>query len=116
MRGRLVGMAEISYRRHRFPPDVIQRAVWLYLRFTLSYRDVEETLPSAGSTSPTTPREPRSGLTCAGMSSSRLKFAALSHRVGLRRRIRVNQIRRKLFTPLVAGENRNKIRHVNRRG
>ncbi len=28
-------MAEISYRRHRFPPVVIQHAVWLYLRFTL---------------------------------------------------------------------------------
>src|ERR1700748_3285818 len=35
-------MAEISYRRHRFPPVVIQHAVWLYSRFTLSYRDVEE--------------------------------------------------------------------------
>jgi len=35
-------MAEISYRRHRFPPVTIQHAVWLYLRFTLSYRDVEE--------------------------------------------------------------------------
>jgi transposase-like protein len=31
-------MAEISYRRHRFPPVVIKHAVWLYLRFTLSYR------------------------------------------------------------------------------
>ena len=37
-------MAEISYRRHRFPPVIIQHAVWLYLRFTLSYRDVEELL------------------------------------------------------------------------
>jgi hypothetical protein len=37
-------MAEISYHRHRFPPVVIQQAVWLYLRFTLSYRDVEELL------------------------------------------------------------------------
>src|SRR3974390_378199 len=37
-------MAEISYRRHRFPPVIIQHAVWLYLRFTLSYRDVEEVL------------------------------------------------------------------------
>ena len=35
-------MAEISYRRHRVPPVIIQHAVWLYLRFTLSYRDVEE--------------------------------------------------------------------------
>ena len=37
-------MAEISYRRHRFPPAIIQHAVWVYLRFTLSYRDVEELL------------------------------------------------------------------------
>src|SRR6201993_2882255 len=35
-------MMELSYRRHRFPPVVIQLAVWLYLRFTLSYRDVED--------------------------------------------------------------------------
>jgi len=41
-------MAEISYRRHRFPPVIIQHAVWLYLRFTLGYRDVEVSLPSAG--------------------------------------------------------------------
>jgi transposase-like protein len=34
-------MAEISYRRHRFPPAIIQHAVWVYLRFTLSYRDVD---------------------------------------------------------------------------
>jgi len=34
-------MFPISYRRHRFPPAVIQHAVWLYLRFTLSYRDGE---------------------------------------------------------------------------
>ena len=41
-------MAEISYRRHRFPPVIIQHAVWLYLRFTLSYRAVEELLPERG--------------------------------------------------------------------
>src|SRR2546429_7247699 len=41
-------MAEISYRRHRFPPCSIQHAVWLYLRFTLSYRDVEELLAERG--------------------------------------------------------------------
>ncbi len=35
-------MATISYARHQFPPEVIRHAVWLYLRFTLSYRDVEE--------------------------------------------------------------------------
>src|SRR5262244_2858224 len=41
-------MIEISYRRHRFPPIVIQHAVWLYLRFTLSYRDVEDLLAERG--------------------------------------------------------------------
>jgi putative transposase len=41
-------MPEISYRRHRFPPVIIQHAVWLYLRFTLSYRDVEELLAERG--------------------------------------------------------------------
>ena len=34
-------MPPISYSRHRFPPMVIQHAVWSYLRFTLSFRDVE---------------------------------------------------------------------------
>src|SRR5712671_2280691 len=41
-------MAGIFYRRHRFPPVVIQHAVWLYLRFTLSYRDVEDLLAERG--------------------------------------------------------------------
>src|SRR5687768_3456503 len=41
-------MALISYSRHQFPPIVIQRAVWLYLRFTLSYRDVEDLLAERG--------------------------------------------------------------------
>jgi transposase-like protein len=41
-------MASISFARHQFPPDVIRHAVWLYLRFTLSYRDVEEMLAERG--------------------------------------------------------------------
>ncbi len=41
-------MQPISYRRHRFPADIIRHAVWLYLRFTLSYRDVEELLAERG--------------------------------------------------------------------
>src|ERR687898_77608 len=41
-------MQPVSYARHHFPPDVIRRAVWLYLRFTLSYRDVEELLAERG--------------------------------------------------------------------
>src|SRR5437764_13404988 len=41
-------MDQLSYLRHRFPPLVIQHAIWLYLRFTLSYRDVEELLAERG--------------------------------------------------------------------
>jgi putative transposase len=41
-------MQPISDARHRFPPSVIQHAVRLYLRFTLSYRDVEELLSERG--------------------------------------------------------------------
>src|SRR5712692_8049758 len=41
-------MPPISYARHRFPPAVIQHAVWTYLRFTLSYRDVEDLLAERG--------------------------------------------------------------------
>ena len=41
-------MQPISYARHQFPPDIIRHAVWLYLRFTLSYRDVEELLAERG--------------------------------------------------------------------
>jgi putative transposase len=35
---------EISFARHQFPPDIIRHALWLYLRFTLSFRDVEDLL------------------------------------------------------------------------
>src|SRR5829696_5568356 len=41
-------MPPISYARHQFPPAVIQYAVWSYLRFTLSYRDVEDLLAERG--------------------------------------------------------------------
>ena len=41
-------MKDISYRRHRFPAEIIQHAVWLYVRFPLSYRDVEDLLAERG--------------------------------------------------------------------
>ena len=41
-------MQRVSYARHRFPPEIIREAVWLYLRFTLSFRDVEELLAERG--------------------------------------------------------------------
>ncbi len=41
---------ESLYRRHRFPPEIISHAVWLYHRFTLSFRDVEDLLAERGVT------------------------------------------------------------------
>ena len=38
----------ISYKRHRFPPSIIAHAVWLYVRFNLSLREVEEMLLERG--------------------------------------------------------------------
>ena len=37
-----------SYRGYRFPPEIISHAVWLYHRFCLSFRDVEDLLARAG--------------------------------------------------------------------
>jgi transposase-like protein len=42
-------MAKISYAGYRYPPVIIQQAVWPYARFTLSFRDVEDLLVNAGS-------------------------------------------------------------------
>ena len=41
-------MRPISFKRNRFPPDTIRHAVWLYLRFTHSIRDVEEPMLQRG--------------------------------------------------------------------
>jgi transposase-like protein len=41
-------MSKVSYARHRFPPVIIQNAVWLYTRFSLSYSDVEDLLAERG--------------------------------------------------------------------
>ncbi len=41
-------MKQISYSRHRFPGSIIQHAVWLYFRFPLSFRDVEDMLTERG--------------------------------------------------------------------
>ena len=45
---RRIGLAAALAVRYRFPPEIIQQAIWLYLRFTLSYRDVEELLAARG--------------------------------------------------------------------
>jgi len=36
------------YSRHRFHPDIIRRAIWMYFRFNLSFRDVEELMTERG--------------------------------------------------------------------
>ena len=41
-------MDKLTYHRHRYPSIVIQQAVWLYFRFALSYRDVEDMLAGRG--------------------------------------------------------------------
>ena len=41
-------MPPLSYSGYRFPPEIIQRAVWMYLRFSLSFCDVEELLAERG--------------------------------------------------------------------
>jgi putative transposase len=41
-------MKPLSFKRHRFPPDIIRHAIWPYARFTLSFRGVEELLVERG--------------------------------------------------------------------
>ena len=39
-----------TYKRHGFPPYIIPYAVWLYYRFNLSHRDIEDLLVERGIT------------------------------------------------------------------
>jgi putative transposase len=41
-------MTKISFSGYRFAPEVIQQAIWLYVRFTLSFRDVDDLLAGRG--------------------------------------------------------------------
>ena len=41
-------MQNFTFKRYRFPPAIIRHAVWLYARFTLSYRDIEDLLTERG--------------------------------------------------------------------
>jgi len=41
-------MNPLNFKRHRFPPTIIRHSVWLYARFTLGLRDVEELLAERG--------------------------------------------------------------------
>ena len=40
----LIGIVRLRLNRHRFPAQIISHSVWLYFRFALSFRDVEEML------------------------------------------------------------------------
>ena len=41
-------MRQLSFKRYRFPPEIIRHSIWLCARFTLSFRDVEEMLAERG--------------------------------------------------------------------
>ena len=41
-------MTKISYSGYRFPPEIVQQAIWLYYRFTLSFPDIEDLLAERG--------------------------------------------------------------------
>jgi len=41
-------MNKALYRGHRFPKEIISHCVWLYFRFSLSYRDVQEMMAERG--------------------------------------------------------------------
>jgi putative transposase len=45
-----MGTQNPNYRGYRFPPEIISYAIWLYHRFCLSFRDVEELLANRGVT------------------------------------------------------------------
>ena len=41
-------MRQLSFKRHRFPPEVIRNSIWLYARFILSFRDIEDMFAERG--------------------------------------------------------------------
>ena len=41
-------MTKISHVGYRFPPEIMHQAIWLYLRFAVSFRDVEDLLAERG--------------------------------------------------------------------
>jgi putative transposase len=43
-----VDTSESKYRRHRFPIEVVEQCVWLYYRFAVSYRNIEEMMAKRG--------------------------------------------------------------------
>jgi hypothetical protein len=73
-------MKKISYKGYRFPPEIIQQAIWLYVRFTLSFRDVEDLLAERGimvsyETVPLRPSQLRRSVLRSPRRFSRLRIA-----------------------------------------
>ena len=83
-------MQPISYARHQFPAEIIRHAVWLYLRFTLSYRDVEELLAGRCHTNPRADRSRPEGLRAqaAAVALTHCSAASALKRRSVRREIR----------------------------
>ena len=63
-----------SYQGYRFPPEIISHGVWLYHRFSLSFRDAEDLLAQRGITVSyeTPPSAPRAGVRRMGYGDVRL--------------------------------------------
>jgi transposase-like protein len=82
-------MTKISYAGYRFPAEIIQQAIWLYLRFTLSFRDVEDLLAERGiGVSYETVRRwvnsgRRSQRTCANADRSRIRFGISTRSISI---------------------------------
>jgi hypothetical protein len=69
-------MKKISYSGYRFPPEIIHQAIWLYLRFTLSLRDVEDLLAERGVAAA---RRRRSGRVRSGDSMVRIAITQAAY-------------------------------------
>ena len=67
------------YRGHRFPPEIISHGVWLYHRFCLSFRDVEELLAKRGII--VTYETVRQGSTPWRLVADKLKSYGAAHRI-----------------------------------
>jgi hypothetical protein len=86
-------MKKISYCGYRFPPEIINQAIWLYLRFTLSFRDVEDLLAERAMEEQSG-REFASADPTAGAQDAALQERGLSPEVSLNPRRRLQHFQR----------------------
>ena len=69
--------ADVKPYRHRCPRSIIQHAVWLYHRFTLSYRDIEELLLQRGIEDLLRSKEHKGKQRCPPLSWCQVRLACL---------------------------------------